>query len=174
MIKFFYVDKNVDGVCNFLDKNNFSFNCFIDGKNFDSVENFRDYLQDSFDLLKFYEIAEENYSIAAYSADSCIVDAKIKFIHTLTKKIFELQFYFYFIQHETQIICQHYHVVRPFKINNFLQKEYAIHINEKILIYPRLRNIKVDEKIIELTAMECEIFLFLLENINKPDRKSVV
>lgn len=168
MIKFFYVDKNVDEVCKFLDKNNFSFNCFIDGKDFDSVENFHDYLQNSLDLIKFYEIADENYSIAANSQDSCIVDAKIISVDKQSKKICDLQFYFYFIQREQQIFCHHYHVVRPFKINNFLPKEYVIHINEKILIYPRLKKIKIDEKIIELTAMECDIFLFLLENLNKP------
>lgn len=174
MIKFYYVDKNVDEVCKFLHKNNFNWSDFNNQKNFDSVKKFRDYLQSSLDFIKNFEIADENYSIAANSSDSCIVDAKIKFIHTLTKKIVELQFYFYFVMHETQIFCHLIKILSNSRINNFLQKEYAIHINEKILIYPRLRKIKVCEKIIELTAIECEIFLFLLENINKPIKSAEI
>ena len=226
MIKSFYVDKNVDGVCNFLDKNNFSFNGFVDGNNFNSFQNFRDYLQNSLDLVKFYQLRDENYSITANSADSCIVNAKISLFESRTQKIYEFQFYFYFVQTE-KILCRHYHAVRSFtepikideiflnknspppqlsheiqslnedfieflnsladleenfdgvnknlikilrnsRINNFLRQDYAIHIKKNIILYPRLKKIEIDEKIIELTAIECEIFMFLLENLNKP------
>ena len=225
MIKSYYVDKNVDGVCNFLDKNNFSFSGFTDGKNFNSVENFRDYLQNSLDLVKFYQLRDENYSVTANSADSCIVNAKISLFESRTQKIYELQFYFYFVQAE-KILCRHYHVVNSFKapkkidevflnknfpspqlsheiqslnedfieflnsladseknfdgvnpnlikilrnsrINNFLRQEYAIHIKKNIILYPRLKHLKIDEKIVEFTSLECEIFMLLLENLNK-------
>lgn len=226
MIKSFYVDKNVDGVCDFLDKNNFSFSGFTDGKNFDSVEDFRVYLQNSLDFIKFYKLRDENYSVTSNSSDSCLVNAKISMLDTRTDKIHEFQFYFYFVQAE-KILCRHYHVVNSFKIpkkideiffnkdfpspqfsheiqslnedfieflnsladseknfdgvnpnlikllknsriNNFLRQEYAIHIKKNIIIYPRLKHLKIDEKIVEFTGIECEIFLFLLENLNKP------
>lgn len=226
MIKSFYVDKNVDGVYNFLDKNNFSFSGFTDGKNFNSVENFRDYLQNALYLMDSYQLHAENYSVVANSQDSCLVNAKISLLDTRTQKIYDLQFYFYFVQAE-KILCRYYHVVNSFKapkkideiflnknfplpqlsheiqslnedfieflnsladseknfegvnpnlikllrnsrINNFLRQEYAIHIKKNIILYPRLKHLKIDEKIVEFTSLECEIFMLLLENLNKP------
>ena len=225
MIKSYYVDKNVDGVLNFLDKNNFSLNNLVDGKNFNSVENFRDYLQNALHLMDSYQLHAENYSVTANSQDSCLVNAKISLLDTRTQKIYNLQFYFYFVQAE-KILCRHYHVVNSFKapkkidevflnknfpspqlsheiqslnedfieflnsladseknfdgvnpnlikllrnsrINNFLRQEYAIHIKKNIILYPRLKHLKIDEKIVEFTSLECEIFMLLLENLNK-------
>ena len=54
------------------------------------------------------------------------------------------------------------------KISSSIRSEYGIHIKQNIIVYPRSRKIKIDSETIELTPIECEIFLVLVDNLNQP------
>ena len=54
------------------------------------------------------------------------------------------------------------------KFNSSVREDCGIHIKQNVIIYPRSHRIKIDSKIIALTPFEGEIFLVLLDNLNRP------
>ena len=188
MIQAYYVDRNVEGVFKHLSEENFSFMGFIEGNFFNTKEAFREYAEVSLLYTLNYEIVDENYSVGGQSQDSCLIIAKITFIYTCTQKSFGLNFFFYFNQLGDDIICTHYHVSRSFNVNlleianlgfdeekffskkmtNSIRADSGIHISQNIIVYPRSRKIQIEGDSIELTPIENELFLVLVDNLNQP------
>lgn len=54
------------------------------------------------------------------------------------------------------------------KLNGSVREDCGINISQNIIVYPRSRKIKIDNEVIELTPVECEIFLVLADNLNQP------
>ena len=51
---------------------------------------------------------------------------------------------------------------------NSAYTDCGMHVSQNIIVYPRNRRIKIDNETIELTPVECDIFLVLLERLNRP------
>ncbi len=51
-------------------------------------------------------------------------------------------------------------------LGSSIRADFGIHISKNIIVYPRIRKIKIDSEIIEFTPLECEIFLVLADNLN--------
>ena len=183
MIQAYYVERNVEGVFEHLSAENFSFMGFIEGICFDSKEAFREYAEVSLPRTLNYKIIEEDYSVGGQSKDSCFIVAKINFLYTRTQKNFVLNFFFYFIERDDEIICTHYHVSRSFKANldleldrislkkkmpDSLRADSGIQISQSIIVYPRSRKLEIEGESIELTPIETELFLVLADNLNQP------
>lgn len=205
MIKAYCVDRNVEGVFKHVSAESFNFVGFMENVSFNSKEDFRKYAEDSLPYTLNYNVVDEDYSIVGQSQDSCLVLAKITYMHSNTKKTLVLNYFFYFNLQGDKIICTHYHVNRQFNINKavwlvFLNEnmpypklpseiqdyseakkifqkkkiadsihaDFGIHISQNIVIYPRSRKLKIEGDTIELTPIECEIFLVLADNLNQP------
>ncbi|MBR1728212.1 MAG: nuclear transport factor 2 family protein, partial [Selenomonadaceae bacterium] len=118
MIKAFFIDRNLDGVFKFVNKNNFSWigpeiNDVL--LNLDDVKNH---------FKKFCNITNENfkminedYLVKEVSVDSCIVIAKLFFQGKNNQINFQSQLHFSFIFQlfDGQLLVNHYHVHIPIK-----------------------------------------------------------
>lgn len=118
MIKAFFIDRNLDGVFKFVNKNNFSWigpevNDVL--LNLDDVKNH---------FKKFCNITNENfkmindeYILSNHTNDSCVVIAKILFQGKNNRNNFQslLHFSFYFQLIDGQLLVNHYHVHIPIK-----------------------------------------------------------
>ena len=59
-------------------------------------------------------------------------------------------------------------IFREKKMTDLIRTDLGIHISQNVIIYPRSRRLKIEGDIIELTPIECEIFLVLADNLNQP------
>lgn len=168
MIHAYFDDKNMDAILKHLSAENFTFIGVTKDAFFNSRETYCEYAESFLDYIGSYKIVEENYAVLSESQDSCIVIVKFKSADTLTKNVCELNYFFYFNQVGNRIICPHYHVIRPSTESQLSRADCGMRIGQGIIFYPRTRKIRIDDKIIDLTPIENEIFLVLADNLNQP------
>lgn len=115
MIHAYFIDRSVEGVFKYLNPASFTFMGFTENVYFNSLEEFRKYVRGALSYTIAYTIIDEDYSVCCESQDSCLVIAKIKFTDAHIRKLFNMNYFFYFNQLDDKIVCSHYHVARPFK-----------------------------------------------------------
>lgn len=136
MIQSYFVERNVDKVLKHLSPMKFKFVGLQEGIEFDSAKQFARFAESALDLVPMYKVIEEKYTIGNESQDSCLIIAKLKLFDTRTQKTFVLNYFMYFNQQGNKIMCQHYHVSRPLKMNEEIR---SVFFNDNIP-YPRLAN----------------------------------
>ena len=178
MIKTFFVDKNVDGLIEFLNPEKFTWV----GNGVDDILTDVEDVRQTFKMRQQiiadkYSIVDEDYMIGGSSNDSCIVIARITFqtsdVSDVLKTMLHFSFYFQLI--DGQLRVSHYHVHNPLKSVITLSQlqtynavsDMGICIGTSMILYPSKRKVLINEETIELTPIECAILLTLADNINR-------
>ena len=178
MIKLFFVDKDVDGLIEFLNPEKFTWV----GNGVDDIltdiEDVRQTFKARLNIIADkYFIVDEDYMIGGSSKDSCIVIAKITFRTRDAGDVLKtmLHFSFYFQLIDGRLRVSHYHVHNPLKsVINLSQlqifnaiSDMGICIGTSMILYPAKRQVIIDGKPSDLTQVESAIMMKLVDRINE-------
>ena len=127
MLKAFFVEKNVDGVLKYVNRDSFTWIGIGEHEVLTHIDDIQKHFQTRCgEVASAYKISGEEYIIKNFSSDSCIVIAKIKFRGQDERRNYEsaLHFSFYLQRFDDKLLVSHYHVHIPIKKRPLSYSQY--------------------------------------------------